>query len=316
MSKKLGYVQPKRLNPPDELRELLSAFENRQPKFKSLNSDQALTLLQDLDKVYDLFAQLESADTNLLPEQGRFESIQIQVQKNAAQILKAIGGSTLLYKHRPVSEQERWWWSIDELVAENQRQQLKRLALSGALVLAILGLLVLLYNTILAPSPEAIARVEAENDAYTAISLGDYETALAAIEQGLEVVPTDANLLIFKGVVQELLGVETAALASFEQAMVNLDEQKSFFLGRGLLYLRTSQFDKAENDARTIIQLDDLVSAAWLLLGQTLEAQDKREEAIAAYQTAGDIALANGENEIVVMSRIALGRLGFSLPME
>ena len=47
----------------------------------------------------------------------------------------------------------------------------------------------------------------------------------------------------------------------------------------------------------------------WLLLGQALEQQGQRFAAISAYERAGELALDSGQSEIVVMSRMALGRI-------
>jgi tetratricopeptide (TPR) repeat protein len=174
-----------------------------------------------------------------------------------------------------------------------------------------LGLIVLVFNTILAPSPEAIARVEAENDAMTAFEAGNYERALVTVEQGLAVVPNDPGLLILKGIFQELLA-EDVAIQSFEQAKANLDELTSFYLGRGQMYFRTNQYVKAENDATAALELNENISIAWLLLGQSLESQGREFEAIPAYQQAGEVALSNGDSEVVVLARLALSRVGIS----
>ena len=179
------------------------------------------------------------------------------------------------------------------------------------IVVAIIGILaaIAVPNFLNAQMKAKVARVEAETDAFNAISAGNYADALVALERGLAVVPNDSNLLVIKGVTHEFLGDEVKAAEIFEQAQAQLDNPAVFYLGRGQIYLRTNQNEKAEADARAALVLDDNVSTAWLLLGQSLEAQGKKLEAVSAYQKAGDIALENGDNEVVVLARLALSRV-------
>ncbi len=314
MSDKSSYVQQKKLNPADELRALLTSLESQGPQLKSLDATAALSLLNDLDQTDDLFAQLASLDLDLSAEQGRFTAIEATLRKNVAKVLKTLGGPTVLERHRPqpVPSQERWWWYMPKIVAANQRHTIKRLITAGVVVLAVLGIIVLVFNTILAPSPEAIARVEAERDAFSAIETDNYDEALIAVDQGLTVIPNDAGLLMLKGVLLELINDINGATAGFDQAKANLDGLYPFHFGRGQLYFRTKQLDKAEIEAKTAIELDEKQATGWLLLGQVFEAQDRKGDAIAAYQQASGLALENEESEVVVLSRMALGRLGLT----
>ncbi|MDX1521319.1 MAG: hypothetical protein R3264_06805, partial [Anaerolineae bacterium] len=59
---------------------------------------------------------------------------------------------------------------------------------------------------------------------------------------------------------------------------------------------------------------DNAIASAWLILGQSLELQGRNLAAIEAYQIASEIAFENGESEIVVLARVALGQLGVSTP--
>lgn len=309
---KSDYLRQKKLNPSDELRDLLNILEDHQPQLKSLNQSQAINLLRMLDQVDQLFNQLQSTELSLVPEQTRFAVVQAHYKNNVAKILKALGGSAALGKHRPdpAPERARWWWYMHELVAAHQQQMVRRVLAGGVLFFAILGVLYLAFNTILAPSPEAVARLEAENNSIDAYLAGDYGQALAALEQGLAVVPNDAGLLLIRGVVYEALGDDDKSTQSFEAAKARLNDTAIYYLGRGQLYYRTNQFEKAEAEARKAIEVNENLSAGWLLLGQSLEAQGRRFESIPIYQQAGEVALSNGDNEIVVLARLALSRVG------
>ena len=130
-------------------------------------------------------------------------------------------------------DRAQWWWYIHEIVA-TQRQRLLRRVMRGILtILLIIAGLGILFNTVLAPSPEAVARVEAENDALAAYTDGDFQSGLNAVEKGLAIVPNDPGLLLIKGVLHESLGEAEAAAQSFEQARQNVDNPHRFLYRAG-----------------------------------------------------------------------------------
>jgi tetratricopeptide (TPR) repeat protein len=312
MSKsKLAYLQGKKLSPADELREKLSSLEESHLKIKSLDSAQALTLLRDLDGVASQFDQFEADGLDLRSERGRFEAVQGRLRERARPLLRAVGGPTVLRQRRPTatSPSEQWWWYIDEIVADQRQRLLKRLIIGLVIVMLLIGGVVLAFKTILAPSPEAIARLEAVNSAFAAVDEGNYRGALVFIEEGLGKVPGDPELLIFKGVLHQLLGEEAEVEQSFVQAQENLDNSIDFYLVRAQLYLRLNQPEQAERDAQAVLSLDKNVARAWLFLGQAFELQGKRVDAMQAYETAGKLAFEQGENEVYVLARMALGQL-------
>jgi tetratricopeptide (TPR) repeat protein len=309
---KLDYLQQKKLNPADELREILASLEERQPQLKSFNAEQARSFLLDLDRLDALFHELEAAGLDLLPEQGRFQSLQSRLQKKAALLLRLLGGPAALNALRPTPAPpaEKWWWHLDQLAAAQQQRLLRQLVLIVGVIALFVGGLVVLFQTVLAPSPEVLARLEAQNNAYEAVDNGQYQAALAFVEQGLAQVPGDPELLLLQGVLQEVLGKDAAA--TFDQARARLNDPLDFYLTRSQLQLRVGQLAKAEADARAALELDQNSAKTWFLLGQTLEAQDKLAEAVPAYQRASELAMDSGDGEIVVMARLALGRIGAS----
>jgi tetratricopeptide (TPR) repeat protein len=311
MTLKLDYLRQKKLNPADELRALLSSLEESAVGLNKLSSAQVLKLLQELDQVDELLSHLEAIGAGLAPERGRFEAVQAHFKHQAGTLLSRLGGPAALSEHRPrpAPKPERWWWYIHERVAAQQQRLLRQVTIVLLSVLLLLGAVFVAFNTILAPSPEAVARVEAENDAFSFYEEGDYESAIAAVDRGLAVVPNDAGLLILKGIMLEALGREAQAAESFEQARAHTEPPVNFYLARGQWYIRINQLVKAEEDARAALALDNQIPLAWLLLGQSLESQGKRFESIAAYERAGELALESGDSQIVVLSRLALGRV-------
>lgn len=313
MSDKLTYLRPKNLNPADELRQLLTSLEDRQPRVKRLTSTQALILLRDLDQAYYLFEKLRPTGLNLLAEEGRFQVVQGHYKDQARPILRALGGAAALsdYRPRPAPIRERWWWYIHELVATQQKRWVRYgLTITLAIVLVVGGI-VLAFNTILAPDPVVLVRFDIEQRALDAIDHQNYSLALEIVEQGQRELPEpDAGILILEGMLHDLSGQSIEAEQTFEQAMLLLDDPLIFHLALAQLYLRADHPEDGRLEARAAIALNEESARGWLLLGQAFEAQEERFKAVLAYEKAGSLAFDQGENEIVVMARLALSRLG------
>ena len=307
---KLDYLRQKKLNPADGLRELLHSLEQRPFRFKSMTSTQALILLRELDQSHQLLQELEATGLNLLPERGRFNNIKGRVRPDMAALLKALGGPEALAEHRPkpAPSAERWWWYINDLVAVKRRQQLRIGGITFVIIALLFGGAVLAFRTILAPSPEAQIGFEVESEANDAIQHQNYREALAVIENGLRQLPNDAGFLLYKGVLHQILGEADEAEQAFVQAQAQL-ELTNFYLSRSQLYLQFQQPDMAEADARATIEIDERSARAWFLLGQALQQQGQEFQAISAYETAGQLAFENGDDQIVVMSRLAIGQI-------
>lgn len=317
MSAKLDYLQAKKLNPADDLRETLTLLEEQQAQLKTLSAEEALALLHGLDRVGALLIELEAQAVNLLSERTRFETVQGQLKKRADVWLKTLGGAAKLAGQRPQpapNRDERWWWFIDELEAARTKRGRLQLALGLTALVLVLAGLILLFKTVLAPSPEVLARLEAEDGAMRALDASDVPGALAAVQRGLAAVPNEPRLLVMQGIFQELLAQPQAAAASFAQAQTAFNDLEMFHLFRTQIYIMTNQLALAEAEARTAVEVAPNSAQGWLLLGQVLEQQQRRMEAAEAYNQAAELATANGDSEIVVMSRLALARLSGAAP--
>jgi tetratricopeptide (TPR) repeat protein len=306
---KLDYLQQKRLNPGDELREILTQAEESAVKLKGMDSGQTLGLLQQLDQIDLLLQQVETAGLDVTPERGRFNALQAQLKQRAGLLLNRLGGRLLLAEHRPVPALERWWWYVDELAAAQRRRWLRQTGLIVLAIVVLVGGLAIAFQTVWAPAPEVLARLEAENKANLAINKGNYQQALAFVEQGLAMVPNDPSLLIFKGVIQQMLNQNDAADQSYSQAKAILGDPQEFYLTRAQLQLRYGRPGAAEADGRAILKTDENSARGWIIVAQALEWQEKYAEAMAAYQKAADLAYVSGENEIFVLARTAMARM-------
>ncbi len=307
------HIQGKKVSLADDLREKLDRLEEMLPAVKRMDSGQVLALLHKLDEVE---TTLNNIDPNDLPgERSRFESIQGRFRKQSGRLLRNLGGAEVLRQHRVsgIVESERWWWHLDRIVAKNRRQTLKRAGMVAGVIAVIIGALVVLFNTILKPSPEAVARLEAENRAYGAIELGDYEEALLAIDEGLVKVPGDVSLLVVRGALLQSLNRNDEAEVVFEKVQEELGPI-DYHLALAQVYLRVGQFEQSEEEAKTALEIERESARGWMALGQAQELQGKYLEALDSFEVASQLAYENNENELYVMARISLARLTEAMP--
>ncbi|MDM8530811.1 hypothetical protein QUF63_06540 [Anaerolineales bacterium HSG25] len=310
----IGHLQTKKLSRADELRELLSSLESRAPRLKNLTETKMLILLRDLDRVHKLFEALQSTGLDLTAEASRFNSLQLRLQRSTVTIVKQLGGAQVMRDHRPKSadEVDQWWWYIDSAIVDRQ----KRIVMNIAMVLGIFFAVVIgfyvAFQTVLAPEPSVVARLEVENAVYQTLLYSEYEKALAQVDEGLQndLLTDDPTLLLLKGTIHDSLNQPEQAEESFNRVKTVINDPVTFYIARAQLYLRNANVDKAEEDIRQVIKLDERKSSAWLMLGQIFETQGKRFDAIRTYEHAGNLATENGDNEVVVMARMALAQMG------
>jgi len=311
MTEKLRYLQQKKFNAADELRDRLTQLEEQLVNIKQLTQAEALSILTDLDRVSQLIEQLTTAGANLAPEEGRFDSIQRRLRKQTGPWLKAIGGRKELQQHSPTPPPapDHWWWQIDHIVAVRRHQQRKRIVLALAVLLFLVTGVAVALKTVFAPDPAVLARLEAENEANAAMGVGDYQTALDALETGLTATPNDPRLLLFKTVVLEIAGQEAASAQVAEQAQAAFADPLALHLNWSQLELQFNRPQQAEEHARLALTLDEESALGWFSLGQALEVQQDRPAAIDAYETAADLAQAADDSELLVMVRMTMARL-------
>lgn len=111
-----------------------------------------------------------------------------------------------------------------------------------------------------------------------------------------------------KGYYQEgiasLPGDRQKAFVSFQKAVQFYPENKEARYGLGHIYALQGKLSLAEREFRAAIKIDEAFSEAYTYLGQVLAAQNRWDEAIAAYR----LALANPLYATPDLARFHLGR--------
>ncbi len=307
-----------KLTPADELRDKLQRVERLVGNLQGLGAE-AVTLLQLLDELQDLTVSLEAKGMDLRPERTRLDTVHNQLRSRAAVLTREItaaGGLPALRRQR-APDRDRWWWYLDEFVAERRRRRLRNWAITGVVILILLSIAFVAYNRFLAPDPLTRQKIALLDEAEILIEQGDISAALEKYRAALALDPNDAKVLIWIGVLVQQQGQSKEAEETFAAARAQLGSEVDFLVARGMTYAQLNRLDAAQADAEAALTLDPNSVAAHLLLSGVYEAQGHIPEAIAELQLAVDLAQQAGDDALYVLAKTRLALLlqaGGALP--
>jgi len=138
---------------------------------------------------------------------------------------------------------------------------------------------------------EAVARDPASapalnNLAVTDFTQGDLSRAAGIFQQAIEQAPDNPITRYNLGVTLMQLGDPTGALREFQESGFIDPKDVSPLLQQADLYLQTGDYARAEQNARSVMQLNPSFLPANLLLGMALYNQGREADALASFETA------------------------------
>lgn len=281
-----------------------------------LNSSQnALQVLYGLDSVYKKINDLDQTSQSYKTAFTQFQSVLARLDKDAPGFLKDLGGRHQLVEERARinPEPERYWWYLDERLAQRRRASFNRSMITGGIILGVLVVIALVYHFFLAPPPEVTARYGHEQAARDELMYGNYEVALDEVDNGLSYVPEDGNMLALKGVILEQSGDPVQAQEIFIRAQNNFSKPEDFYVARGQVYITANQPDKALADALEAQRLNPDSVQAYLLSGQAYEIQKAYKNALDEYDRAFAAAEISKQYELQALARMRMAMLMQSL---
>ncbi|MBX9630767.1 MAG: tetratricopeptide repeat protein [Burkholderiales bacterium] len=126
------------------------------------------------------------------------------------------------------------------------------------------------------------------------ITRGRFDPARAHIEIALQADPANAHYLFAAGEVARALNDRDSAIRAFEAALTIDGTEGQRWAQLGDLYLAAGRPSAAEECARKATRLEPQLHNAWHLLGESVRAQARADEAIAHYREAARLANAYG----------------------
>ena len=184
------------MTPADELRDLLAASEKLIANVYGSGAG-ALELLNNMDRISELWPQLEAGGVDLRPEAGRWETLQATTRAKGWQVvadLRSQGKLAALRTTYHPDGQAEWWWHLDEAAAANTRRRALRAGLIAAIVLVVGVGLFFLLRLLFPVDPNLQVAMERQSAGETKIQQnGDFAGALSDFLVAAERMPNDAE---------------------------------------------------------------------------------------------------------------------------
>jgi cytochrome c-type biogenesis protein CcmH/NrfG len=314
------FAQTGRVTPADELRELLAVAEKRLANVRG-SGESALTLLKELDRVAELWPELEAQGVDLRPESGRWVTVQRMAMQKARSLLaelKGLGGIAKLRAAEHPRGTDAPWWNIDSYARERSRQSARRLILSLAAVVVLgVGLYFLLFRVLFPVDPKVQESVRRVGEGEHLVQQeSDFAGALVQFETAAAATPDDPDVWLRVGAVREQLGDDAGAEEAFDRARRLSASDLDFFRARGAAYLALVLVDPAEKDLSAALQLKYDDAQSWYLMANVFESRQQLAEAIDALDKAGQYASETNQAQLTAMARYRMGMLIQQMQMQ
>jgi len=300
------------------LNDLLDKIENNLGK---LGEGMGVDPKQILAEMDEASYRLKNAATQEHPpksEEAQFEYIGKSLQKYAKLFLRTIGGpaalNTLRTRRNPPAE--NWWWFIDQWLEEKRISSIRRLVITIGIVVVIFASLVFVYQRFLAPDKVTQQKYDSISNAQQDMATGDYADGLVQINLALASSPDDTDLLIYKGVLLMKLGQNDEANKAFAQAEKILNNHELFLTTRTLFYLQAADPESAKVSAQELINYDPKSAEGYFYLAKSQELLGDQNTALDNYNTAFNLADAQGKSELAATIKISMAMMMQSMNVQ
>jgi tetratricopeptide (TPR) repeat protein len=311
--------------PADELRERLTACEKGIANLRG-SGTRARVLLENMDRIAELWPVLEAAGLDLRPEAGRWETIQASLRRVARRLLKELrssGGLAAVRAQQHPDGRCAWWWRLDEAIAQENKRHALRAGLTTATVIVAALAAYFLFRMLFPVDPNLKAAMDLQSAGELKIQKsGDFAGALADFKAATTYLPNDAETWLRLGVVQEALGDQAATAESYGRARALVSSDSEFQYTRASVYLTLGLLDKAKKDGEASVAADPNNPYAYYLLSSVYESLGQGPAALAAIQRAAELADAQQQTQLSAMARYRMAMMmqqaqqqGFGSPL-
>ncbi len=198
----------------------------------------------------------------------------------------------------------RWWWFLDEALAQQQRDQLRRTLTWGLGLLFACVVAWLVYEQFFAPSPESEQAYRYSTTGENLVEDGDLRAALAEFEAAAALTPDDSTLWTWQGVIHLELGELDEAREAFAIARPLYETEADFLLDRGMTYLHVGNLEAASADVEQIIAADPSSAIAHYVRSSVAVERGDYDAAIADLEWAAELAQAAGDSQLEATARV------------
>ena len=271
-------------------------------------AEQVLLLMDEIDRQKAL---INKDEKELGKIRSQYEYISIRLRKSAGNLVKSIGGKQNLQDKRNyyAVKKEQWWWFLDDYLASKKKNEIKRAGMVFVIFLFILSMVALVYDRFIAPPPEVRARLAYESRISELIDEGNYPAALMETEQALLIAPDYHPLWIKKGVLEKVLGDFVEEEKAYQTASTLANNLENFYIERSSVYMQFGLLDDLLDDANTLIENYPDSPEGYLYIGMVNEQRGNLSEANQLYETAFQLAVDQGKNQLAATIRVRMGMI-------
>jgi cytochrome c-type biogenesis protein CcmH/NrfG len=303
------------VTPADELRELLVEGEKQVANLPVVDSTgaAALHLLENMDRLAELWPQVEAMGVDLRPEEGRYDTLQALVQKQKSRIvhgMAAQGGLAYVRRQRFGGQEAPWWWRLDELRRDEMKRNFRRGALTTAAVVVLAAVAIFAINKAFPTDPKVAAASSKMMSGQQQLQGGaDATQVVAKFQDAANLTPNDPEPWLWLGVAQEKLGRTAEANAAFDHARALIGSESEFHIARAPVYQGFNMLDAATAEINAALKIDPNNPRAHYYLAGIYEAQGKLQEAVNELDTTSKLAEASKQPELTAMARYRMGMM-------
>ncbi|MEE8389621.1 MAG: tetratricopeptide repeat protein [Anaerolineae bacterium] len=298
------YFVPSAIRTPvDRLRESLDKAEQSVTSLRGIGP-QALELPHLLDRITDLVGELEATGVDVRAEHVRFEIVQRQLRRRQNHFVAEAGSAFQEERAAVRPDQDRWWWFLDEAVAQQRQHQLRRTLTWGLALTFLCGFAWIAYDRFIAPAPELRQSFQHSMAGERLVEEGDLRAALAEFEAAAAITPDDPALWTWQGVTHFEMGELDEAQKAFDTARSLYETESDFLLDRGLVYLRVGDLDAASADVEQVITTDPSAAVAYYVRASVVAEQGDYAAAITDLERAAELAQAAGNSQLEATARV------------
>lgn len=298
------------------LNDLLDRLEVDISHIGQENMENAQNLLVKMDEAQQRLNAMSSKQIPVKAEAAQFDYLVAEVERNAKNVLDDLGGQDHLRTMRTQrpSGQLYLWWRLDEIYANQKKKRLSRILMVAGTTGLLLALFVILYDAFLKPDPAVSGKYIHQMNAEQYLSQQNYPKAMDEINLALGFAPSDADLLVLRGVIQTQMGDNQQAEKDFDLAQTYFGNQLNFLLSRSQSWLTAGEYRLALEDSQAIIDEEPASAEGYLYFAKANEFLQNYQAAVAAYETASNLAASQGKTELNASIRISLAMLMQSFP--
>jgi cytochrome c-type biogenesis protein CcmH/NrfG len=300
------------------LDDLLDLIEVDLSHIGQSNPENAQKILLKMDVAYRKIQTMTRAGISVTGPATQLEYLAVSLERNARTFLRDIGGSECLQALRAVQspESEQRWYFLDTTYHQQIRRRLRTVGISVGIIAIVLAILIGIYQRFLAPDPVVSAKYSHQVNAEQFLTQSKPDLALLEINQALALGSEDPDLIVLRGVTEDVLGQTALSTADFALAEAKIGDREAFLLMRAETWMRANLLDKGLQDATEVIRNNPSSAQGFFYVGRANELLKNYTTAIAAYEHASQLAEAQGKIELNATVRVMLAMLIQSVPPQ